>query len=63
MITRYNMYPAASVNGKRHAGASARDRAISIVDDLAKQELAPVHEDRVDRIDLHADSGGQHAPS
>lgn len=40
MITRYNMYPAVSINGNAKPGISS-GQAIAIVDQLAGQELAP----------------------
>ena len=40
MITRYNMYPAAAVNGNARPGISS-GQAISIVDQLADRELLP----------------------
>jgi multidrug efflux pump len=40
MIVRYNMYPAASINGAAAPGVSSGD-AVKLVDELAKRELAP----------------------
>jgi multidrug efflux pump len=39
VLTRYNMYPSASINGASKPGISSRD-AIAIMEDLAKGELA-----------------------
>ncbi len=40
MITRYNMYPAAAINGSTRPGTSS-GQTISIVNDLANRELPP----------------------
>ena len=40
MVVRYNMYPAAAINGAAAPGVSSGD-AVRIVDDLAKRELSP----------------------
>jgi multidrug efflux pump len=40
MITRYNMFPAAAINGNAKPGTSS-GQAISIMDTLADRELAP----------------------
>ncbi len=40
MVVRYNMYPAAAINGAAAPGVSSGE-AVRIVDDLAKRELAP----------------------
>ncbi len=39
VLTRYNMYPSASINGASMPGVSSRD-ALAIMDDLADRELA-----------------------
>lgn len=39
LLTRYNMYPAASINGSSLPGVSSRD-ALAIMEELADQELA-----------------------
>ena len=40
MVVRYNMYPAAAINGAAAPGVSSGD-AVRIVDGLAKRELSP----------------------
>jgi multidrug efflux pump len=40
MITRYNMYPAAAINGAAAPGVSS-GQTVRIVEDLARRELAP----------------------
>ncbi len=40
MVVRYNMYPAAAINGAAAPGVSSGD-SVQIVEDLAERELAP----------------------
>ena len=40
VLTRYNMYPAAAINGNVSAGFSS-GQAIAVLEDLARQELPP----------------------
>ena len=59
VLTRYNMYPAASINGAGKPGVSSGD-AIAIMEELAEQELPAAHGLRVDRDGLSGADGRQH---
>jgi len=58
-VTRYNLATAATDHRERAAGDQlrVRDRGHGRA---GLQGAAAVHEDRVDRADVHADPGGQH---
>ena len=59
VLTRYNMYPAASINGSAAPGVSS-GQAIEAMEELANRELPQVDELRVDRDGLPRAAGGQH---
>ena len=54
MLTRYNMYPAAAINGNAAPGISS-GQAIDLMEKLAKRELPPGRWRRMDRAGLPAD--------
>ena len=51
VLTRYNMYPAAAINGDAGPGISSR-QAIDLMEQLADRELLPAHALRMDRDGL-----------
>ena len=59
VLTRYNMYPAASINGNAAPGVSS-GQAIEVMERLANDELPKSMAVRVDRAGLPRAPGGQH---
>ena len=49
ILTRYNMYPAAAINGGTAEGVQLRRRASSLMESLANAELPQEHGRRMDR--------------
>ena len=54
MVTRYNMYPAAPINGNVAPGASS-GQGIQVMEQLAAAELPRDNDHRMDRADANAD--------
>ncbi len=61
VLTRYNMYPAAPINGASGPGTSSGE-GIAIMQDMADRELLRTHGVRVDRAGLPRDPGRQARP-
>ena len=59
VLTRYNMYPAASITGAGKPGVSSRD-ALDIMEQLANANLPSTDGLRVDRDGLSGTDGRQH---
>ena len=60
MVTRYNLYTAAPITGNLPPGRQHRRRHRRTSTASPSETLPRLHEDGVDRADVHADPGGQH---
>ena len=59
MVMRYNMYPAAAINGNASAGVSS-GQAIAIAEELTQARTLALHEVRMDRAGAPATADRQH---